>query len=190
MQQSDHHGRLLAAHADMTAGRYDAARAALEQLVSQGEQQALLYLGWMHERGLGGPVDEVQAAACYRSLCDRGDPVACYHAASLKFRRSDIGGALDLYVRAADAGHPSAAYWASAIYSGGRGHARDPVRATRYLAKAAEHGHAFARRDLAKQRMHESGPIHSRILAAFQYSCAVLKGFTIIAKDADDPRVR
>ncbi len=67
----------------------------------------------------------------------------CYHAASLKFRRRDIAGALELYVRAAEAGHPSAAYWASAIYDGEGDYARDPERATYYLVKAAECGHVF-----------------------------------------------
>ena len=190
MQQPDNYARLLAAHAEMSAGRYGAARAALEQLVSVGEHQALLYLGWMHERGLGSPVDEARAAACYQTVCDTGDQWGCYHAAYLKFRRRDIAGALELYVRAAEAGHPSAAYWASAIYDGEGGYACDPERATYYLVKAAECGHVFARRDLAKQRMRQPGRIRCRAFAALQYSWEVLKGFPIIAKDADDPRVR
>ena len=137
MEQPDNQSRLRAAHADMTAGRYGEARAAFEQLESEGEQQALLYLGWMHEQGLGGPVDAAQALACYRTLCGTGDSVACYHAASLEFRHGNSAQALDLFLRAADAGHPSAAYWAAALYGGEGGHARDPERETHYLHQAA-----------------------------------------------------
>lgn len=188
--QLDNHARVLAAYGDMTAGRYDIARRKLEELASSGEHKALLYLGWMHEQGLGAPADEQRAAACYQALCDSGDAVGCYYSASLKFRRGNIAEALELYVRAADAGHPSAAYWASVIYSGEGGHAADEERALYYLARAAEHGHAFARRDLARQRMRQPGPIHSRALAALQYLGALFKGLVVVVKDADDPRVR
>ena len=187
---ADSHARLLAAHADMAAGRYESARVAFEDLASRGEMQALLYLGWMHERGLGGKVDESRAASYYQALCDTGDPVGCYHAASLKFRRRDVSGALELYSRAAVAGHPSAAYWASAILSGEGGYSRDPERATYFLTKAASLGHVFACRDLAKQRLQVAGSVRGKALALLEYCWAVLKGFSILAKNMDDPRVR
>lgn len=190
MQQPDNQSRLRAAHTDMTAGRYDDARAAFVQLVTEGEQQALLYLGWMHERGLGVPADAVQARACYRSLCDAGDPAACYYAASLEFRHGNSGQALGLFLSAADAGHPSAAYWAAALYGGEGGHARDPERETHYLEKAAQLGHAFARRDLVKRRLRGPGSVRSKVLAALQYGWTLFSGITKIARDADDPRVR
>ena len=190
MHQYTDHKRLMAAYADMNAGRYDAARAALESLVSEGEMRALLYLGWIYERGLGNAVDEQKAANCYRALCARNDPDACYHAASLMFRRGDTLGALELHVQAADMGHPSAAYWASAILDGEGGLQPDPQRSARYLKLAADCGHMFARRDLAKQQFRAGRGLWEKVLALVKYLSAVLRGFALLAKNTDDPRVR
>jgi TPR repeat protein len=190
MHEYTDHKRLMAAYADMNAGRYDAARAALESLVSEGETRAILYLGWMYERGLGIAVDEQKAADCYRSLCARNDPDACYYAASLMFRRGNTPGALESYVRAADMGHPSAAYWASAILGGEGGLPPDPHQSAKYLKLAAGRGHMFARRDLAKQQVHAGRGLWNKVLASVKYLSAVLHGFALIAKNADDPRVR
>jgi TPR repeat protein len=190
MHQYTDHKRLMAAYADMSAGRFDAARATLASLVSEGETRALLYLGWMHERGLGNAVDEQKAADCYSTLCAQNDPDACYYAASLMFRRGDIPGALESYVRAADMGHPSAAYWASAIFDGDGGLQPDPQQSAKYLKLAAESGHMFARRDLAKQQVRTGRGLWDKILASVKYMSALLRGLALLAKNADDPRVR
>jgi TPR repeat protein len=190
MQHSDNYNRLLGAYDDMSAGRYDVAHEKFEQLASVGEEKALLYLGWMYEQGLGCSVDEKQADVYYKKLCDMGDDSACYHSASLKFRHNDIPGALALFERAAESGHPSAAYWASAIYSGEGGYIQDSERATYYLEIAANLGHAFAKRDIAKKRVHEADQVYSKVIAVFQYLWCLLKGIAVIGKDADDLRVR
>jgi TPR repeat protein len=188
--ESDSHKRFLGAYEQMNAGRYIEARAAFEQLLSEGEQRALIYLGWMDEQGLGGTADELRAAARYKVFSDQGDPVACYYLASLKLKQADVQGALPLFLLAANAGHPSAAYWASAIYDGEYGEGADCIKAATYLARAAELGHIFAQRDLAAKRMRESSSFISRAKGAIDYVGAKLRGLVLIIRDANDPRIR
>ncbi|RSZ59339.1 sel1 repeat family protein [Massilia atriviolacea] len=190
MKQDEKNSRLLKAHADLLAGRYDAARAVFEELGALGDDRALLYLGSMHERGLGGPVDEVRAAALFKKSCDGGNSTSCFFLGMLQYRNRDLAAALESYCLAAAAGHPAAAYWIAQIY-GDTSHAiADNVEEMRYLEIADRGGHAFAARDLAKKRMHASGSIMSKLLARAQYINAIIKGIMIIARDADDPRVQ
>lgn len=186
----DNHARLQSAYADMSAGRYAEAREALERLVQEGERRASLYLGWMYEQGLGVPVNENQAATHYELLAHANDPEGSYYAASLKLKRGDAAGALAGFVLAAAAGNPSAAYWASAIYSGEKGFPVDVTKATAYLTKAASLGHVFAQRDLAKQRVRESKSMLAKAEAMLSYIGAKLKGLAMIVRNTHDPRVR
>jgi TPR repeat protein len=190
MTAPDNHARLLKAYADMNAGRYAEAKAALERLLKDGERQASLYLGWMYEQGLGVPVNEDQAANHYETLSREKDPDGSYYAASLRLKRGDAAGALAGFLLAAEAGNPSAAYWASAIYSGQKGFPVDAAKATAYLTKAASLGHVFAQRDLAKQRLRESKGMPAKAGAMLSYVGAKLRGLAMITKGTHDPRVR
>ena len=118
------------------------------------------------------------------------DRVRSFKGPAQKFRRSDSTGALKLYLRASDMDHPSAAYWAAAIYEGEGGYLPEPVRARAQLALAASRGHAFALRDLAKQELRDNTTPWGKGVAAVRYVMAVLRGFVLLARDADDPRVR
>lgn len=182
--------RLTAAYDDMTAGRYAAAHAAFAALAAGGELLGHTYLGWMYERGLGVAVDENRARDLYRLACDGGEPIACYYGASLKYRRGDAAGALEMFVRAADVGHASAAYWAYVICRGGRGFPADPVRASEYLRLAASRGHVFAQRDWAKLQIRAQSSLLAKASALLQYARALVKGVAIAMRNADDSRVR
>ena len=188
--QSANEQRLAAAYADMITGRHEQAHAALTDLLAKGESGSLTYLGWMYERGLGVATDEEHAADMYRRACEQGNMLGCFYWASLKFRRGDVVGALESYVRAADAGHPSAAYWASAIYEGEGGYPANPSLARHYLGLAAERGHVFAQRDLAKQQLFDSSSLMAKASAMLRYLQALLKGLAMIIRNAEDPRVR
>ncbi len=190
MTQNENYSRLLAAHVDLEAGRYDTARAQFEELGALGDEQALMYLGSMHERGLGGSIDEAAAAACYRKSCDAGNATSCFFLGLLKFRNGDFESALEPYRTAADAGHPAAAYWIAQIYGDRTNPRADQVKETHYLEIAVRGGHAFAARDLAKARMRKSGSIISKVHAFGQYLIAIIRGIVIIARNADDPRVQ
>lgn len=190
MNPNENHSRLLTAHGDLIAGRYDAARSVFEELATIGDAQALLYLGSMYERGLGVPVDDAIAADFYKRSCDSGNLTSCFFLGMLKYRSRDIEGALRWYRIAAEAGHPAAAYWIAQIYGDPSNLFTDQAEALRYLKMADRGGHAFAARDLAKKRMRTSGSIISKLFACAHYIKAIVKGMFIIAKDTDDPRVQ
>lgn len=190
MTAPNNHARILKAYADMNAGKYTEAKAALERLLKEGDQQASLYLGWIYEQGLGVPVNEDQAARHYEMLAREKDPDGSYYAASLKLKHGDAVGALTGFLLAAEAGNPSAAYWASAIYSGEKGFPADADKAAMYLAKAASLGHVFAQRDLARQRLGESKSMPTKAGALLSYIGAKIRGMALIAKNTHDLRVR
>jgi len=187
---NENYDRLLAAYENLEAGRYDAARAEFEALGALGEHQALLYLGSMYERGLGVEIDQAAAAAFYGTSCAAGNTKSCFFLGLLKFRNGDFEGALGPYRIAADAGHPAAAYWIAQIYGDIKNPRFDKNQKIHYLKIASKRGHVFATRDLAKINILESKSLFSKLVAFSSYLKSILKGFFIILRDADDPRVQ
>lgn len=190
MTEADRHARLAGAHAAMSRGDHTNARQAFEQLVSEGDKQALLYLAWMDERGMGAPADVERAGARYAELAKAGDPLGAYYLASLKLRAGDAATALELFKVSAEAGNSSGAYWVSAIY-GGEGHfPKNTELEERYLLRAAELGHVFAQRDIARRMIGRASNPFQKAVRNFLYQIAKLRGFALIALNANDFRVR
>ena len=190
MNNGDSHSRLAKSYAQMNAGKYNEARVSFERLANEGERQAIFYLAWMDEKGFGDAIDEARAAERYRYLCEAGDQLAFYYFAAMKLRQGDAAGALALFMRAADSGNPSGAYWASAIHSGHGGYPLNAEMARKYLIRAAELGHVFAQRDLARGRMQAPTGIGARLTGTIEYVFAKVKGFAMIVRYVSDFRVR
>jgi len=190
MHDTQNHDRLMSAYADMNAGRYEKARQTFNQLADAGEQQALVYLGWMDEQGFGGSANEQQAELRYKRLADSGDHVASYYYGALKLRQGSLSEALVAFVGAAEGGHPSAAYWASALYGGENGFPRNREKEIFYLKQAASFGHVYARRDLAKMQVTEAKSLGAKVKSLCVYFFEKMKGVYLISRNQHDPRVR
>lgn len=190
MSTTQNHSLLMNAYADMNAGRYEKARQTFSQLADAGEHQALVYLGWMDEQGLGGLPNEQQAELRYKSSAESGDCIASYYYGCLKLKQGALDEALVLFSSAAENGHPSAAYWVSALYGGEKGYPKNREMEIIYLEKAASLGHVYARRDIARNRIRESNYFIERLWNRLRYFSEKLKGIYLTAKNHQDPRVR
>lgn len=61
------------------SGDYATARRILEQQAAQGVTQAMTWMGWMEDNGLGAPEDPDKAAAWDRRAAEAGDHVGMFN---------------------------------------------------------------------------------------------------------------
>jgi len=167
-------------------GRFDEAAALMRQVVDGGLARGHVHLGWMHQMGLGTPIDLSLAEKHYSTAAQVGDVQAEYYLASLLRSRGDSEGALHWYETASEHGHASAAYWAYVLHSD-RGADASQKRARHYLEAAAERGHYFAQRDLARDglRSTKSPLLMCKYLVA--YVSAVARGTVAALRNAEQP---
>ena len=125
----------------------------LRRSAAEGHPGAKNNLGWMHEHGLGTKVDFGAAREQYHAALAAGSDEA-----KGNLERLYAGGlgapagaaALDWYRMGAEAGISSAQYRLGMMYARGETVARDERLAAEWLTKAAQHGHAAARREAAE----------------------------------------
>jgi TPR repeat protein len=130
--------------------RYGEARTILEQLADANDPRAHLYLGMMHEQGLGLPSKDVrEAVARYRRAAELGHSWAqmklgrALSTGELGLRRNDDE-ALRWLRSAAEGGEPYAAMFIGYSYETGRGVPVDTAEALRWYRRAADGGDQWA----------------------------------------------
>lgn len=115
----------------------------LQQAALQGNPQAMATVGLCHERGLGTPVSEEQAALWYRKAVDEGYMTACAPLIKMAARRGDTEGLAAALTPPAERGAPAAQILLATLYL----NSPDPRKqeeAVRYLRFAAMQGNARA----------------------------------------------
>lgn len=165
---------------------YARARELLELAKQSGGLGAgSLQLGWLCERGLGGPPDIKRAMDLYEIARSHDVALGSYHLGSLLMRQGQSDRAMQLMAESATEGNASAAYWAYVLNQ-----ASDARRANQFLVQAAELGHAFAQRDLARQEMRGAATLTGWASALWRYWRAKARGASMAVRDVNDPRVR
>ena len=161
----------------------------LTLLVDAGLARANVYLGWMHQAGLGTRVDLVLAEKFYRAGASANEVVAKYYLASLLRINGDLVGALKWYESASENGHPSAPYWAYLLHSDRESPTFDQGKAMFYLEIAAARGHYFAQRDLARERLRstKSPLLACKYIGA--YVSAIVRGAFAAIRNAERPNL-
>lgn len=146
----------LVANAPALAG-YDAGVAALRTEDYAGAMRAWsedadkdprsqYSIGYLHQFGLGVAADPAVAKSWYEKAAAAKNADALYAlglmAETAKLGPRDLGEAMRYYREAAAQGpHPDAEYALGRMILRGRGVARDPVEALKWLKLAAQHGH-------------------------------------------------
>jgi TPR repeat protein len=165
---------------------YALARQLLESLVASGNQEGEIHLGWLCELGLGGPSDLAQAQRLYEAVLTRDSALGSYHLGVLLMKHGDRRKALELLEHAARMANPSAAYWAHVMYL----ESGDVESSRRMLDSAAQLGHAFAQRDIAREQMRSARSIASWLSAALRHWRSKARIASLGIRDFNDPRVR
>ncbi|MCA8921894.1 MAG: SEL1-like repeat protein, partial [Planctomycetes bacterium] len=120
----------------------DELRVLVDAGVARGHPDAYQVKGVMHEAGLGGPVDLVAAAECFKRAARGGSPRGlCSLAYALQEGRGvdrDLEEARRLYERAAKLGFALAHAYLGKLYMEGLGVETDLARAEEHLLASAE----------------------------------------------------
>lgn len=186
-------GRLRSACKALEAGSADTALHEFEELARSGERRANLYLGWIYDQGLSATGQNfAKAEFHYKELAGDGDTDGAYYLGILYFRNSKCFESIRWLELAANAGHPSAAYWLYRIFTGNEANCaaqKDIKKSRSLLILAAKSGHVFAIRDLAQIDLNERAVL-VKPFALVRYAWLRLKAAILILKDPNDPRVR
>lgn len=121
-------------------------------LAAQGDKQAILDMGIMHERGIGTPVNFGKALEWYRKAANAGlaegyyNTAVCYEIGM--GTAVEPGRALANYEKAASMGLAAAHYKLASMSLSGQGAPHDIAKGLASLAQAAEAGHSGAANEL------------------------------------------
>lgn len=143
-------GRGLAA---FSAGRFADALRDWQRAAEDGDGQAALYIGLLHDLGRGVAQDPQAARGWYERAATLGNAVAMFNVGVLHDAGTgvppDRALAAGWYEKAAAQGMPRAAYALGLMYMAGDGVAQDRSRAVRYFRQALAGGVTAARGHLA-----------------------------------------
>ncbi|MEM9706662.1 MAG: tetratricopeptide repeat protein [Pseudomonadota bacterium] len=149
---SVHAQSLADAFAYLQSGDYAAARKAVEPFVEDGDPNALSLLGFMEERGLGGPPNVERAIALYSEAAQAGSADAQFALGELAMTgagvKQDFERGLAWLRLAAEQGHPQAHVNLGMAFASGAGVKRDMKKAIGHFREAAEAGDAGAQYNL------------------------------------------
>jgi TPR repeat protein len=174
----------------LDAGKYDEAARRFGELAAAGDASANLHLGWMAQKGLGSQADLAKAEQLYLRAHAQGASDAAYYLGTLYRSMNRARDALRYLEEAASKGHPSATYWAYVMYQDGEGISRDEDRAARLLQRAAELGHIFARRDLAKRMILGKLGIGKIPSGLYSFIANVFQSARLASSNPEDVRLR
>ncbi len=128
------------------AAKYGMALPLFQQSAKQGSGEAMTYLGYMYEAGLGVKRDYAEAVRWYRKAADAGDATGMANLGYMYQMGRGVTGdyteAARWYRKAADAGDTRAMANLGHMYRDGSGIKRDYAEAVRWYRKAANAGNA------------------------------------------------
>lgn len=131
-----------------TAGRYAEALKMFHHAVEEGDVNAMVQIGLMHDLGVGVPADGLEASRWYRGAADLDDGRAQYMLAHLheygEGMPVDLQQAFYWYKKAADLGDVDAQFAVGRFYLEGSLAPPNPAFGEQWLRKAASHGHKRA----------------------------------------------
>ena len=141
----------------LDSGRYAQAARLLAPLAKHGHPQAQLWLGQLYFQGRGVKEDERIAVSWLRRSADQGNLDAMYQLGNAftfgleaaKTVHDPDREAAWWYFQAASAGHRDAQYGLALLFLAGKGVMESRHEALRWMQRAAEQGHADARRFVA-----------------------------------------
>lgn len=171
----------------MARNEYSTARSAFERALNEeGANEVAIHLGRLLEQGLGGDKDIPGAMRLYRlALESESVSLAAYHLGLLLMKCGHQREAARLLQTSADSSNPSAAYWLY-VFCSESNDVESLAISDQHLSRAAELGHAYALRDIARNRMRTSKNFSGRLIAWLADWKAKLVGIVLTIRNADD----
>lgn len=145
-------------------GKHDDAFRAALQRAQQGSHVAQVQVGWMAQTGTGTSMNLQEAERWYRKGSEHPSGSAEFYLGTLFRAKQEPRSALEAFEASARKGYAPASYQLGRMYLFGDGVTPDESRAYQYFEEAAQRGHLFARRNLARRMM--SGAVGLRHIPA------------------------
>ena len=123
------------------------------RMAKEGSTSAQLILAWLYQFGKGVPRDLDKARYWYTSAVESNSPSAEFYLGLFYWNESDFNQAIPWLEKAASHGYTTAAYHLARMYRHGIGAPRDIKLELKYVQQAAQGGHLFAKRDLAREML-------------------------------------
>jgi uncharacterized protein len=174
----------------LDAGKYDEAARRFTEMAAAGDASANLHLGWMAQKGMGSQADLAKAEQLYLRAHTQGASDAAYYLGTLYRSMNRARDALRYLEEAASKGNPSAAYWAHVMHHDGEGIPRDEQKAGELLQRAADLGHVFARRDLAKRMALGKFGVGKIPSGLYSFVANVFQSARLASANPEDVRLR
>jgi TPR repeat protein len=174
----------------ITRKDYVAAIARLRTIAEKGSRLASVYLGWLHEEGLGARQDLLCARKWYERAATRGSSIAQFQLAQVCRKQGLLEEAVKWLSAAASADYLPAIYWLGTMYERGEGCTKDQKKAEAYFEKAYERGHIFAKRDLARRSLTRNGGKFGILRGLRMYIHAVIEAARLARVDPHSERLR
>ena len=135
------------------AGDHNGALPLWQEIARTGDAEALFFVAYAHQLGLGTGIDGAVAVDFYRRSANAGNDVARFNLGKMLFDgdlvQGDFRAAYECFKPLADKGDAHAAYYLGGILFNGWGVAADHAQAARYTRQAADAGIARAQHQLA-----------------------------------------
>lgn len=166
------------------AKEFQSAVSILEPLTERGSIYALITLGWIWEKGLLGAPDIGKAVSLFEQASRRGDGDAMHRLGWLWRQQGDLSAARNWFQTGAKHGHTPCMFQIARMMMRGEGGPAAPMDGHAWLLRAAEGGHAFAQRDILRQKYRESSTAIERLQLRWQLT---LLFFSIFRRAVRNP---
>lgn len=167
-------------------GRFDEAYSLCVRLGEAGSTAAQLRLGWMYQAGKGVQKDVEKAESWYGRAIRPDSARAEFNLASIYWEKRDAKQMIQWLERSATKGYPPAMYELGRMYHAGYGVAVDTEKSLGYTEQAAQKGHLFARREIAREMLIGHRGWQRMPLGFLELLSVFWTGFRVARKDLYD----
>ena len=127
-------------------GEHNKAFSLYQKLANEGSIDSQVYLGWMHENGIGTERNTKAAYSYFKGAAELGSPEAQFFLAKHYAGKDEIEKSRYWYLRSADYDYSPALYRLGLLAELGKGVAKDKRVALSFHSRAAKTGHVFAKK--------------------------------------------
>jgi uncharacterized protein len=162
---------------------------AYSELAQDGDVFAQTQIAAMHYRGKGTARNLLEAEKWYRSAAESGDRYARFVLARFLIDERRELEAFDLLLQLSELPYLPACYWLSRLYSRGERVKKNAQLASYYLQYSGEHGHIWARRELALQKLLGKMGLNKVFSGCVDFVRVAIDGYSLAGSNPDDERL-
>lgn len=170
------------------AGQFSEAFSLYKQLALGGHAESQVFVGWMLLVGKGVVSNPAEAEQWFARAASLGSPQGLFYWARYLTSKGCHADAFTWYQKAAAVNYLPAIFWVGYALTEGKGIPSDIREGYKYLKRASERGHIYARRQLAVLDLRgHRGPMY-RLLGAGSFVVALIQSIFISKEEADKLR--